>query len=82
MRDTRLILLEGMPGSGKSTAARALADRLTAAGVPAVQLQEVPGERSTAPVAEHPLHVGGPLFPAGGTTGEALIARYTPDQFV
>ena len=65
MRDTRAILIEGMPGSGKSTAANALVGRLAAHGVRAVQLQEVPGSWGTSRDEEHPLHVGGKLFPAG-----------------
>jgi hypothetical protein len=82
MRDTQLILIEGMPGAGKSTAANALVGRLTARGVRAVQLQEVPGSWGTSRGEAHPLHVGGELFPAGGTTGEALVARYTPERFI
>src|SRR5438094_59539 len=82
MRDTQLILIEGMPGSGKSTAARKLADRLALAGMDVVQLQEVPGERGTAAHDEHPLHVGGALFPAGGVTGEALFSGYTVEAFI
>jgi hypothetical protein len=74
MRDTRLILIEGLPGSGKSTAARVLAGRLNARGLTARALLE------TQP--DHPLHVGGALHPSGATTGEALFARYTAESFV
>ncbi len=82
MRDTQLVLVEGMPGSGKSTAAAALERRLAAAGARVVQVQEVPGERGTSAGMEHPLHVGGALFPVGLVTGEVLFTRYTPEAFV
>ncbi|MBI3973016.1 MAG: hypothetical protein HY332_17195 [Chloroflexi bacterium] len=74
MRDTRLILIEGLPGSGKTTAAKALAARLAQHGIAARSHLEVQDE--------HPLHVGGALHPSGSTTGAALFARYTVETFV
>jgi hypothetical protein len=72
--DTRLIFVEGLPGSGKTTAASWLASRLRAERLLVdVFLEHQP---------EHPLNVGGTLHPSGQTTGEAFFLRYTPASFV
>jgi hypothetical protein len=67
-------LVEGLPGSGKSTTAKYVARRLDEAHVPGRLLQEVE--------PDHPLNVGGALHPAGATTGEVLFERYTIDAYV
>jgi hypothetical protein len=74
MRDTKLVFIEGLPGSGKTTTAGILAAALAERGT-AVScfLEDQTG---------HPLNVGGALHPAGRTTGAALFARYTPEAYV
>jgi nucleoside-triphosphatase THEP1 len=74
VRDTKLILIDGLPGSGKSTTARFLGDTLARRGVAVRCFLE------TAP--DHPLNVGGSLHPAGGTTGAELFAHYTPGSYI
>ncbi len=74
MRPTRLIFIEGLPGSGKSTTARNLTAWLVGAGVAAHRFLEVE--------PDHPLNVGGELHPAGMTLGRALFARYTVEAYV
>jgi thymidylate kinase len=74
MHPTRLIFIEGLPGSGKSTTARYLTTRLVRAGVAAHSFLEVG--------PDHPLNVGGELHPAGMTLGTALFARYTVEAYV
>jgi hypothetical protein len=74
MRETQLIFVEGLPGSGKTTTASWLASRL-------------PSERLMVNLLlehqpEHPLNVGGHLHPSGYTTGEAFFLRYTSASFV
>jgi hypothetical protein len=74
MRDTKLIFVEGLPGSGKTTTASWLASRLQAERLRVnLVLEHQP---------EHPLNVGGTLHPSGSTTGEAFFHRYTPASFV
>jgi hypothetical protein len=74
MRNSKLILIDGLPGLGKSTAAATFATRLKSKQLMVNLLMEIqPG---------HPLNVGGELHPAGSTTGEALFTRYTPQTFV
>jgi hypothetical protein len=73
-RDGRLILLDGLPGSGKTTAAAYLAGRITDLGRAVALYPET--------MAEHPLNVGGPLHPAGETSGGALFARYDVPAYV
>jgi hypothetical protein len=74
MRDTRLIFVEGLPGSGKTTTASWLASRLRSECLMVnLFLERQP---------EHPLNVGGPLHPSGSTTGAAFFQRYTPASFV
>jgi hypothetical protein len=74
MRDTKLIFVEGLPGSGKTTTASWLASRLQAERLLVnLFLEHQP---------EHPLNVGGTLHPSGYTTGEAFFQRYTPASFV
>lgn len=74
MRDTHLILLDGLPGSGKSTATNQIVRYFAGRGV-AVQAYS-----ETEP--DHPLNVGGALHPANGVTGEALFGRYTVAAYV
>ncbi len=74
MRETQLIFVEGLPGSGKTTTASWLASRL-------------PSERLMVNLflehqPEHPLNVGGHRHPSGYTTGEAFFLRYTSASFV
>ena len=74
MRDTKLIFVEGLPGSGKTTTASWLAARLQSERLMVTLfLEHQP---------EHPLNVGGTLHPSGDTTGEAFFQRYTPARFV
>jgi hypothetical protein len=74
MRDTKLIFVEGLPGSGKTTTASWLAARLRSERLLVhLFLEHQP---------EHPLNVGGTLHPSGETTGEAFFHRYMPARFV
>jgi hypothetical protein len=74
MRPTRLIFIEGLPGSGKSTTGRNLTAWLVRAGVAAHYFPEVEHD--------HPLNVGGELHPAGMTLGAALFARYNVGTYM
>jgi hypothetical protein len=74
MRDTKLIFVEGLPGSGKTTTAAWLASHLHAERLRVNLLLEHQ--------SEHPLNVGGTLHPSGETTGEAFFHRYTSASFV
>ena len=74
MRDTKLIFVEGLPGSGKTTTASWLASRL--------QSERLMVNLFLEHQLEHPLNVGGTLHPSGYTTGEAFFQRYTPASFV
>jgi hypothetical protein len=74
MRDTKLIFVEGLPGSGKTTTASWLASRLQAERLLVnLFLEHQP---------EHPLNVGGTLHPSGDITGEVFFQRYTSVSFV
>ncbi len=73
VRDTKLVLVEGLPGAGKTTTARWLVGGLVERGVRAHLLRE--------DEPDHPLKVGGPLHPGGTTTGAALFARYTVEGY-
>ncbi len=74
MRETKLIFVEGLPGSGKSTAASWLAKRLQSTGREAsLFLEHQPG---------HPLNVGGDNHPAGDTPGDVFFQSYTPASFI
>jgi Adenylylsulphate kinase len=73
VRDTKLILIDGLPGSGKTTTARFLTDTLARRGVAVRCLLETE--------LDHPLNVGGSLHPAGRTTGAELFARYTARSY-
>jgi hypothetical protein len=74
MRDTKLIFVEGLPGSGKTTTASWLASRL--------QSERLMVNLFLEHQPEHPLNVGGNLHPSGYTTGEAFFLRYTSASFV
>jgi hypothetical protein len=72
MRETHLILVEGLPGSGKSTAAAWIAERLRAENREVrLFMESEPG---------HPLNVGGDSHPAGDTPGGEFFRRYTPES--
>jgi len=71
---TRLIFVEGLPGSGKSTTAGHVVTLLRQAGLAARLIPETQ--------AGHPLNVGGELHPAGLTTGQELFRRYTVEGYV
>ncbi len=74
MLDTKLIYIEGLPGSGKSTAASWLAKRLQSTGRKAdLFLEHQPG---------HPLNVGGDSHPAGETPGDVFFQNYNPENFI
>jgi hypothetical protein len=74
MRNTKLIFVEGLPGSGKTTTASWLAARL--------QSERLMVNLFLEHQPEHPLNVGGTFHPSGDTTGEAFFQRYTPASFV
>lgn len=74
MRDTKLVFIEGLPGSGKTTTAGILAAKLAQRGIGESCFLEAQ--------AEHPLNVGGALHPAGETPGSDFFARYTPESYV
>jgi hypothetical protein len=74
MLRTRLIFVDGLPGSGKSTTAEYVAGELEQRGIPCRLLRE----RET----NHPLNVGGDLHPSGSTTGARMFAAYTVGSFV
>src|SRR5262245_20350008 len=74
MRETRMIFVDGLPGSGKSTTAAHVAGELEQLGIPCRLLRERE--------ADHPLNVGGDLHPSGRTTGARMFAEYTVGSFV
>jgi hypothetical protein len=74
MRGTRMIFVDGLPGSGKSATGNYIAGELAQRGVPCRLLRE----RET----DHPLNVGGDLHPSGSTTGARLFAAYTIGSFI
>ena len=74
MLDTRVIFVDGLPGSGKSTTAEYVAGALEQRGIPCRLLRE----RET----DHPLNVGGDLHPSGSTTGARMFAAYTVRSFI
>ena len=74
MRQTTLVFVEGLPGSGKSTTARYVAGRLQQSQVDARLIAEVE--------SDHPLNVGGVLHPAGDATGEELFQSYTVEAYI
>jgi hypothetical protein len=74
MRATKLIFVDGLPGTGKTTAATWLAARLQDTQLQAdLYLEFQQG---------HPTNVGGDLHPAGDVSGDAFFAVYTPEAFV
>lgn len=74
MRDTRLIFVEGLPGSGKSTTAEFITAEFAARGVPVRLLHERE--------PDHPLNVGGDIHPSGDVTGAELFARHDAQAFM
>jgi thymidylate kinase len=74
MIQTKLIFVEGLPGTGKSTTASWVAERLkTEQRRTRLFLEHQPA---------HPLNVGGDSHPAGETPGEEFFQRYTPELFI
>jgi hypothetical protein len=74
MLGMRIIFVDGLPGSGKSTTAKYIAGELEQRGIRCRLLCE----RAT----DHPLNVGGDLHPSGSTTGARMFAAYTVRSFV
>jgi len=74
MRETRMIMVDGLPGSGKSTIAEYVTRELEQRGIPCRLLRERE--------PDHPLNVGGELHPSGRTTGVRMFAAYTVGSFV
>jgi hypothetical protein len=74
MLGTKLIFVDGLPGSGKSTTAEFVAGKLERRGIPCRLLRERE--------PDHPLNVGGDLHPSGSTTGAQMFAAYTVSSFV
>ena len=71
---TRLIFIEGLPGSGKSTTAEYVASELRRHDVVHHLFRETePG---------HPLNVGAELHPTGSTSGARMFAAYTITSFI
>jgi molybdopterin-guanine dinucleotide biosynthesis protein len=77
VRETKLVLIDGLPGSGKTTTALALVGQLQQRGVAAQCVLE-----SAEEGRDQPLNVGGPLHPAGNTTGAQLFAHYTVESYI
>jgi len=74
MLRTRLIFVDGLPGSGKSMTAQYVASELERRGIPCRLLRERE--------VDHPLNVGGDLHPSGCATGARMFAEYTIGSFV
>jgi hypothetical protein len=70
----KVIFVDGLPGSGKSTTAEYIAGMLEQRGIPCRLLRE----RET----DHPLNVGGDLHPSGSTTGARMFAAYSIRTFI
>ncbi len=77
MRDTTIVLIDGLPGSGKSTTARFLTAQFQRAGLAAACWLEVAEQGQ-----DHPLNVGGAMHPAGQTTGSRLFAHYSVASYI
>jgi len=74
MLGTRIIFVDGLPGSGKSTTAQYVAGALEQRGIRYRLLRERE--------PDHPLNVGTDLHPSGSTTGARMFAAYTIGSFV
>jgi hypothetical protein len=74
MLGTKIIFVDGLPGSGKSTTADYVAGELEKRGIPCRLFRERE--------SDHPLNVGGDLHPSGSTTGARMFAAYTVGSFV
>ena len=71
---TKIIFVDGLPGSGKSTTADYVACELELRGISCRLLRERE--------LDHPLNVGRELHPSGRTTGARIFATYTVESFV
>jgi thymidylate kinase len=74
MLRTRIVFVDGLPGSGKSMTAEYVASELEQRGLRCRLLRERE--------PDHPLNVGGDLHPSGSTTGTRMFAAYTIGSFV
>ena len=74
MLRTRMVFVDGLPGSGKSMTAEYVASELEQRGLRCRLLRERE--------PDHPLNVGGDLHPSGSTTGTQMFAAYTIGSFV
>ena len=74
MVPTKLVFVDGLPGSGKSMTAEYVAHELEQRGISCRLLRERE--------LEHPLNVGGDLHPSGSTNGVRMFATYTAGAFV
>jgi hypothetical protein len=74
MLGTKMIFVDGLPGSGKSSTAEYVAGELERRGIPCRLLRERE--------PDHPLNVGGDLHPSGNTTGAQMFAAYTVDSLI
>jgi hypothetical protein len=69
-----MVLVDGLPGSGKSSTTEYVASELERRGIRCRLLRERE--------ADHPLNVGGDMHPSGSTTGVQLFATYTIGSFI
>ena len=74
MRRTRLVFVDGLPGSGKSMTAAYVARELEQRGIRCRLFREHE--------PDHLLNVGGDRHPSGRTTGARMFAAYTIGSFV
>jgi hypothetical protein len=74
MLSTRIIFVDGLPGSGKSATAGYVGRELERRGISCRLLRERE--------LDHPLNVGSELHPSGSTTGAQMFATYTVNSFV
>lgn len=71
---TRLIFVEGLPGSGKSTTAGYVASELQRLDIAHRLLRERE--------PRHPLNVGGEIHPTGSTSGAQMFETYSITSFI
>jgi hypothetical protein len=71
---TKLIFVEGLPGSGKSTTAEYVASEL--------QRHDVVHRLFRENEPDHPLNVGAEIHPSGSTSGAQMFATYSVTSFI